>query len=422
MTVQARWPSVRLSRLVDVVDGPFGSNLMSSHYTDTGARVVRLGNVGAAQFKDDVRAFISVPHFGELRRHEVLAGDVLVAGLGDEKHALGRACIAPANLGLALVKADCFRFRMAGDKLDSRFLMWFLNSDLAATSIQLESRGATRQRATPGAICAISIPLPGLEEQRRIAGFLDNQVALLDRAITLRQQQLFLMKQEFVGLADSLLSLPATGVHVRLGYLLSRVTSGPRGWGDFVTTEGVPFFRSANLRRDTLTPRLTNLEYVKPPASAAAEQSRASAQQGDVLVGITGANAGWVTHVADPALFGAVVSQHVALVRPDGRVLDGRWLAHLLSSQGSADQLMAMQYGGTKTQLSLPNLRDLRVPKVDLIQQRKTAHMLDEAAESLRQYQDASGHLISLLQERKQALITAAVTGKFDVTTARSVA
>ena len=349
-------------------------------------------------------------------------GDIVLEKSGGGDHLpVGRAVLFDLDVD-AVCSNFAARLRPTA-AVDARFLIFTLASLFGSGATERCIKQTTGiQNLDTDTWLASPIAIPNIDEQRRIAGFLDDQVALLDRAIALRQEQLVLLKQQFVVLADSSLSLPATGVHTRLGYLLSCVTSGPRGWGDFVTTEGVPFFRSANLRRDALTPRLTNLEYVKPPASAAAEQSRASAHPGDVLIGITGANAGWVTHVADPVLFGAVVSQHVALVRSDGKVLDSRWLAHLLSSQGCADQLMAMQYGGTKTQLSLPNIRDLRVPKVDLIQQQETAHMLDEAAEDLRRYEDASGRLINLIQERKQALITAAVTGEFDVTTARSVA
>src|SRR4051812_12193420 len=91
-----------------ITDGPFGSNLKSEHYTETGARVVRLQNIGEGVFLD-AEAHISLERFDRLRKHEVEAGDVLVAMLGE---VLPRACIAPISLGLAIVKADCVRVRI----------------------------------------------------------------------------------------------------------------------------------------------------------------------------------------------------------------------------------------------------------------------------------------------------------------------
>ena len=33
-----------------ITDGPFGSNLKTSHYTNDGPKVVRLGNIGAGNY------------------------------------------------------------------------------------------------------------------------------------------------------------------------------------------------------------------------------------------------------------------------------------------------------------------------------------------------------------------------------------
>lgn len=98
-----------------ITDGPFGSNLTRAHYTSEGARVVRLQNIGDGVF-NDARAYISMQHFEDLRNHEVLAGDLLIASLGED---LPRACIAPAYLSPAIVKADCIRVRL-NERADPR--------------------------------------------------------------------------------------------------------------------------------------------------------------------------------------------------------------------------------------------------------------------------------------------------------------
>jgi type I restriction enzyme S subunit len=66
-----------------LADGPFGSNLKTEHYAPSGARVIRLQNIGRGAFLDANRAFIELAHFERLRRHEAVAGDVVVASLGD---------------------------------------------------------------------------------------------------------------------------------------------------------------------------------------------------------------------------------------------------------------------------------------------------------------------------------------------------
>ncbi|MBC7077582.1 MAG: restriction endonuclease subunit S, partial [Synergistales bacterium] len=78
--------------LRSITDGPFGSSLKSSHYSTDGARVIRLGNVGTAEFVDHDQAFIPIDYFETLRAHSVREGDIVVAGLGDASRPVGRAC------------------------------------------------------------------------------------------------------------------------------------------------------------------------------------------------------------------------------------------------------------------------------------------------------------------------------------------
>lgn len=91
-----------------ITDGPFGSNLKSSHYTESGPRVIRLQNIGNGVFVD-ARAHISDEHYHLLKKHAVIENDVVVSMLGE---ILPRACIVPSNIAPAIVKADCARVRL----------------------------------------------------------------------------------------------------------------------------------------------------------------------------------------------------------------------------------------------------------------------------------------------------------------------
>ena len=111
--VPVHWEVVQLRRVaLDRCDGPFGSGLKSSHYTEEGIRVVRLQNIGHGEFRNSDTAFISPEYYSSLGDHSVVAGDILIAGLGDDNHPAGRACVAPESIIPAMVKADCFRFRL----------------------------------------------------------------------------------------------------------------------------------------------------------------------------------------------------------------------------------------------------------------------------------------------------------------------
>ena len=160
------WTNIPLKYVtVERCDGPFGSALTSAHYVDEGARVIRLQNIRFGEFDSTDAAYIDDDYFTrELTYHSVLEGDVLIAGLGDEKNFVGRACVAP-NLGSnALVKADCFRFRVD----TKRVLPKFVALQLSATARRdggLLSSGSTRQRIPLTVTECRLLCLPTLAEQ-----------------------------------------------------------------------------------------------------------------------------------------------------------------------------------------------------------------------------------------------------------------
>jgi type I restriction enzyme S subunit len=158
-----------------MTDGPFGSNLKSSHYTDSGARVIRLQNIGDGEYVDE-KAFISLGHFEELRKHEVRAGDLVIASLGNE---LPRACLVPDLGGPAIVKADCIRMRVH-PQVDNCWLLYALIAPQTRMYAAERIRGVGRPRLGLNEIRRIPIPTPPLEEQRRIVAALEEQLSRLD--------------------------------------------------------------------------------------------------------------------------------------------------------------------------------------------------------------------------------------------------
>jgi type I restriction enzyme S subunit len=307
-----------------------------------------------------------------------------------------------------------------------RYIHYLLRAHPYLEQYRLLGRGDTTFDRSVGRedFEGLPVALPPLNGQKRIADFLDDQVVLLDHLEERLVRILELWSERTEASIDATLTKGrgVTSKWPRLSYLVRQITSGPRGWADFAGESGSAFIRSANLRRDSLSLRLDDLVRVEPPPSALAESSRTSVDLGDVLVGITGANSGWVSLVREPELVGGHVSQHVALIRPDHCSVRSAWLAHYLRSRTCAWQLSASEYGGTKTQLSLPDLRALRVPVSALEHQDRDLAQVEMTMHTFERLRDLRLLQVELLSERKKALITAAVTGQFDVTTARRVA
>ncbi|MGW2349730.1 restriction endonuclease subunit S [Actinacidiphila glaucinigra] len=316
-----------------------------------------------------------------------------------------------------LVFSTGFAVLEAEPNIESRFLAYYCRSQSFIDDIVARSTGVSYPAINASEIGNLAIPLPSLEQQRRIADFLDSETARIDALAAAIARQDLSLKQRRLRVLDFVSECSPGTLFARLGYLSTLVTSGSRGWGDFVSDAGSLFFRSANLYPDRVIPKLANLAYVQIPAVAAAEAKRSRIESGDVLIGITGANAGWVC-LADGDVAGGYVSQHVCLVRPDLHRIAGEWLALLIASPAAQSNLMGNQYGGTKTQLSLPDIRDIRIPVLPVTEQIKLARSINRQGEMIDRQRFLRQRQLGLLAERRQALITAAVTGQFDVSTA----
>jgi len=175
--------SVSVRRVIEsIVDGPFGSSLTSSHYSDEGARVIRLGNIGVNEFKDGDAAFVPFAYAEELEAHAVEQGDVVVAGLGDDRMPLGRAAVVPM-LGPAIVKADCYRLR-THETVSAAYLAWVMSAPQTRSQVMLLARGSTRARLNTKVVQQVEIPLPERDEQDVLVAQSNAEIARIDTLIT----------------------------------------------------------------------------------------------------------------------------------------------------------------------------------------------------------------------------------------------
>ena len=161
------WPYKTVGSLaVKFSDGPFGSNLKSEHYTETGVRVIRLQNIGVGEFVNDNAAYISEQHFAKLKKHECRPGDVIVGTLGEPNL---RACIQPEWLKVALNKADCVQLRADEGLAIPSFICALLNQPAIEEMAQHRMHGQTRIRISMGRLRELEAPIPPIELQHEFA-------------------------------------------------------------------------------------------------------------------------------------------------------------------------------------------------------------------------------------------------------------
>ena len=220
-----------------ITDGPFGSNLKSAHYTESGPRVIRLKNIGEGFFVD-AKAHISEDHYQSLKKHAVEAEDVVVAMLGED---LPRACLIPEGVAPGIVKADCARIRVNRDVLLPDFLTACLNSRNTKQRVASLIKGIGRPRINLQHIRGICIPLPSFAEQTQIVSVITgafDEVSQQLEAIQLSLKQSAAQRKNILKSAFSGQLVPQDPTDEPASVLLERIraeraaraTNGKRGW------------------------------------------------------------------------------------------------------------------------------------------------------------------------------------------------
>jgi type I restriction enzyme S subunit len=404
-------------------NGQYGLNIAPDEYVDAGVRLFRTSDLSRA--RDDV-APIFVP--GPLpARYRLQEGDLLLSRSGT----VGVAHRVTGDEAGSTFAGFLVRFRPRPD-VDSRWLSYCTRAQPFQEAVRADAIVSTISNFNAERYAGVRLFVVGIEAQRRIADFLDHQTARLDASVAAaRRADALLEQRALTGVHDavtgrgvdrdrtpSLLSwtpdLPAHWQAAKLS-LLARMGTGhtpsrsdPELWVDtsipWLTTNDVHRFRrdEINVLSDpalSISPAgLANSAAVLHPAGTVALSRTASAGFSVLMGRDMATSQDFVTWTCGP------------------RLLPHYLLAVLRASR--QDLLGRLAMGSTHKTIYFPDLEALRVPLPPVHEQERAVEAVRRVQQETRELRAEVGKLIDLLEERKRALITACVTGQFDVTTA----
>lgn len=178
-TNNKNWLLTRLSDLCTTAfDGPFGSKLKSSDYTDDGVGVVRLENIKHLRFEQSKETFISEEKYLTLEKNKLQKNDLLFSSFVDEEI---RACLFPFETLRFINKADCFCLRIDQEKALPEFVLYLLTSQYSYAQIKEHVQGVTRPRVNLKILKSLEFPIPPKYEQTEIVRRVDQLFAHADR-------------------------------------------------------------------------------------------------------------------------------------------------------------------------------------------------------------------------------------------------
>lgn len=339
-------------------------------------------------------------------------GDVLVPKITPTFEA-SRSVLVSNLLNRAGAGTTELHVLRAGPDIDSRYLLYNMHSHAFLKLGEAEMYGVAGQKRVPDDFLRnLSVALPTLDEQRRIADFLDAETARIDQLAALRKEQdASLVERETSALESLFASYPQ--IHkTRVKFLLA---TRPR-YGVLVpefVDEGVPFIR-VNELIDTKN-KIDRLNKI--PLKQSVQYKRTIVRPGDVLLSVVGTMGRCI--VAPPELKGANIARAVASLRMRKGVSADLFASWLHTSEFNRQALLATGSDTAQPTLGMEDLSNFSLswPRSEQVQREMAS-----SSHTIRQQVAEARHLLnrqlSLLAERRQSLITAAVTGQLDVTTA----
>lgn len=148
------------------VNGPFGSNLLTSELTSSGVPVIYIRDIVSGVYKRVSAVCVTEQKAKELSVCETLPGDVLVAKVGDPP---GTAAIYPESQPMGIITQDVIRIRVNRSLVTAEYLSAFLNSHKGYHTLKPIIVEGTRARFGLTTYKELPIPVPPLELQQDFA-------------------------------------------------------------------------------------------------------------------------------------------------------------------------------------------------------------------------------------------------------------
>ncbi|MDV2980843.1 UNVERIFIED_CONTAM: restriction endonuclease subunit S [Actinomycetes bacterium ARC8] len=307
--------------------------------------------------------------------------------------------------------------------VDSRFIAYLMKSNWFTAELIKRERGIgaggqgnVRTTEVPFSVLkTIDSYIPETDEQRAIADYLDQETAQIDALVAKQEEFIGLLRERRIEEIKSATGwghqLPDNWTRARLSHLFRTTGSGTTPANEEildVNAGDVSWVTTGELREQKITDtqRSVSLSTLKKYSALKVYPA------GTLLVAMYGATIGRTGLLEIPA---ATNQACCALVDPIGVIAE--FVEYSLIA-GRAWLLLDAS-GGGQPNINQDKVRAFRIPVPPIDEQRAIVERINEQTTRIDALIAKAEEHIALAKERRSALITAAVTGQFDVRTAK---
>lgn len=402
--------------------------LKAEEYVDDGFAFLSTPNIKGRQIDFTNVNCITQARYDESPEIKLARKDVLLAKDGST---LGTVNVVRHLRRPATVNSSIAVITPRG-KLDGIFLYYLFQSEFLQNTIQSLKGGMGVPHLFQEDLNKFRIPLPPLCEQFAIGFFLDRETEKIDALIAEQEKLITLLAEKreatishavtrglnrdvpmqesgvvWLGKVPAHWTLPP--LYMRYSSELGKMLDASRITGRHL----VPYLRNVDVQWDAIS--YTDLPVMDIQTN---EYERYTVRDGDLLV-CEGGEIGRAAVVQNPVdLIGFQKALH--RLRAISSEEYPRYMFYIFAWASKAGAF-AGEGQSTIAHLTGEQLRKYRFPCPPLAEQQLIAHFLDAELAKLGLLAAEANRAVSLLKERRSALIAAAVTGQIDVRDAMAI-
>ncbi|AOR60409.1 restriction endonuclease subunit S [Pectobacterium parmentieri] len=318
---------------------------------------------------------------------------------------------------------------------NSRFYAYLLDCKELRAQVRHAVKGVKVFSITQAILRNISIWLPSENEQGKISAFLNHETAKIDNLIEKQQQLIELLKEKRqavishavnkglnpnVPMKDSGIEwLGEVPEHWVISQLKSNVST--RKGIAFKSTDfsdsGIRVVKASDIKKKTI-----HCSDVFLPEKFSEDYPKAILKFGDIVLSTVGSNpdvknsaVGQLGYIPIE-LDGALLNQNTVVFSSSSNVLDQFYLFFLIQTDVYRDHLDLHAHGtANQASLNVSDMLDFKYARPPLSEQVEIVEYIQNYNLNFDNLEAHSEAAIKYLQERRTALISAAVTGKIDV-------
>ena len=378
------------------VNGPFGSDLLSSELTNEGRPVVYIRDIQNGSYKNKSNICITEEKFESLPSCQVGFGDVIISKVGTPPC---EAAIYDSQIS-GIVTQDVIRIRC--EKLpQSIFLKYLLNSDIGKRQVQQIKISGTRERVSLTDFKKIRLPQPTINEQQKIAKTLstwDKAISTTERLIDNSTQQKKALMQQLLTGKKRLAGFNEEWISEPLEKVVGKI------YGGGTPSKNVPEYWDGDI------PWVTVKDLIATKIDGAQQYINKSGLENSSANMVP---AGTVIIATRMALGKAVIASCDVAINQDLKAItgspkiDSMFLHYWLLLQAKAIEKLGT--GSTVKGVQLETIKSLRMHIPSSIQeQQKIATVLTNADKEIELLEQQ----LADLQQEKKALMQVLLTGK----------